>query len=92
MANAATPTPSSNSLAAETDSYENVQVVITYEGPYHYAVRVRTGDGDRRTHAVEYVVVNGTTVRFDRPIWFVDAGLDVGVPIDQAGDTAWVWP
>lgn len=91
MANA-TPAPTPNSIAAETDTYENVQVVITSEGPFHYAVRVRPDDGEQTDHAVEYVVINGTTIQFEDPIWFVDVGLDVGVPIGRAGDTAWVWP
>lgn len=73
-------------------AYEQVRVVITPEAPFHYEVAVRDADGDRRAHAVEHVAVNATRVRFEDAIWFIDADLDVGIPIGGAGETAWVWP
>ena len=75
-----------------TVTYDGVRVVITPEGPFHYEVAVRDADGDRTDHAVEYVAINATLVRLDDPIWFIDADLDVGVPVGDAGETAWVWP
>lgn len=87
-----TPAPQTDPFARETVTYEDVRVVITPEGPYHYEVTVRHIDGDCSDHAVEYVAINATTVFFESPIWFADADLDVGVPIERAGDTAWVWP
>ena len=86
------PAPSINPLRRETVTYEDVRVVVTPEGPYHYAVTVSEADGTRTEHAVEYVVVNATTISFEDPIWFIDADVDVGVPIEAAGDTAWIWP
>ncbi|MFB6124379.1 MAG: hypothetical protein ABEJ59_00275 [Halanaeroarchaeum sp.] len=81
-----------NPLARGTVGYERVQVVVAPEGPYHFAVLVRDETGVRAEHAVEYVAINGTTVDVGGPIWFVDTNLDVGVPVDEAGETAWVWP
>ena len=87
-----TPTPRTNTLERGTVTYEDVRTVITPEGPFHYEVMVSPADGDRVNHAVEYVAINATTVRLDDPIWFIDADLDVGVPIGQVGETAWIWP
>lgn len=87
-----TPAPPTNPLARETVTYEDVRIVITPKAPYHYEVAVSETDGDRTDHAVEYVAINATNVLLESPIWFVDADLDVGVPIERAGDTAWVWP
>ena len=87
-----TPAPQTNTLDRETVTYEDVRVVIIPEGPFHYAVTVSHADGGLTEHAVEYVAINATTVHFDGPIWFIGTDLDVGVPLGQAGDTAWVWP
>ena len=85
---AARPAP----LDRGTCTYEDARVVITPEGPFHFEVTVRHSDGDQATHAVEFVAINGTQVQLDAPIWFIDADLDVGVPIGDTGETAWVWP
>jgi hypothetical protein len=87
-----TPTPPANPLAKGTTAYEDVQVGIVPEGPYHYEVLVKQAESDCATHAVEYVAINATTVRLDDPLWFDDVDLDVGVPGTQAGEIAWVWP
>lgn len=72
-------------------TYQEVRVVITPEAPNHCRVEVRDSDGETAVHAVEHVVVNTTEVRIDEPIWFVDVKLDVGVPLDDHGETVWVW-
>ena len=81
-----------NLLAEGTVTYEDVRIVITPEGPFHYEVAVNDASGDRTHHAVEQVAINATTVLLERPIWFIDADLDVGVPIEGVGETAWIWP
>jgi hypothetical protein len=86
------PAPPPNPFAKATTAYEDVQVGIVPEGPYHYGVLVHRADGDCATHAVEYVAINATTVRLDGSLWFDGVDLDVGVPGTQAGETAWVWP
>lgn len=80
-----------NQLEKGTATYENVRVVITPEGPRHFEVQISDSADERTRHAVERVVVNTAEVLLDGPIWFIDAELDVGVPICGAGDTAWVW-
>lgn len=87
MRSAAQPT-----LDRGTVTYEQVRVVITPEAPFHYEVAVRDADGDRHDHAVEHVAINATSVRLEDAIWFIDADLDVGIPIGGVGETAWVWP
>lgn len=82
----------SNLLSLGTVTYEDVRVVITPEGPYHYSVVINDDDGDKTEHAVEYVAINATTVYLEDPIWFIDANVDVGVPVQRAGETAWIWP
>lgn len=89
MSDRALPTEQSGGDGAVT--YRNVRVVITPEAPRHCRVQVREPDGEHAVHAVEHVVVNTTEVLLDGPIWFVDVKLDVGVPLDEHGDTAWVW-
>jgi hypothetical protein len=74
-----------------TTSYEEVQTVITPEGPDHYAVTVREADGSTHTHAVERVVINTAALHLVDPIWFVDANIDVGLPAAGHGETVWVW-
>lgn len=86
------PALPSNQLERGSVTYENVQAVITPEAPYHYRVQVNDPDGDTTVHAVEYVVINTARVTLDDPIWFVDVKLDVGIPVDDHGDTVWVWP
>jgi hypothetical protein len=86
------PRPTADPLAAGTDTYENVRVFIAPEGPYHYDVQLRLPDGSHAEHAVEFVALNTTQVEFEEPLWFVDVTLDVGVPIGQVGETAWIWP
>lgn len=86
------PASRPTTLERGTVVYEDVRVVITPEGPFHYAVTVRASDADQTDHAVEYVAINATPVHLEDPIWFIDADLDVGVPIGHAGETAWVWP
>lgn len=86
------PTSQPPILAQGTVTYDDVRVVITPEGPFHYEVEVCDADGDRTDHAVEYVAINATLVRLEDAIWFIDADLDVGVPVGGAGETAWVWP
>jgi hypothetical protein len=86
------PTPQTNALERGTVTYEDVRVVIVPEGPYHYEVTVSHADGERTDHAVEHVAINAASVRLDGPIWFVDATLDVGIPVSGVGETAWVWP
>lgn len=88
----ATRTSRTNRLAEGTVTYEDVRIVITPEAPFHYAVTVNDADGDRTHHAVERVSINATEVLLDGPIWFIGADLDVGIPIDAVGETAWVWP
>ena len=87
-----TPAPPTNTLDEGTVTYEDVRVVIVPEGPFHYEVTVSHADGERVGHAVEHVAINATTVHHDDPVWFIGADLDVGVPVGQAGETAWVWP
>jgi len=86
------PTPRPNTLERGTVTYEDVRVVISPEGPRHYEVTVSPADGDRIEHAVERLAINSTTVYPDDSIWFIGADLDVGVPIERTGETAWVWP
>lgn len=86
------PLSARNPLERGTVTDEDVRIVIAPEGPYHFAVTVSHADGRRTHHAVEYVAINGTTVDLEAPIWFIDADVDVGVPIEAAGETAWVWP
>lgn len=85
-------TPQTNTLGKGTVTYEDVRIVITPEGPFHYEVTVSPADGDHADHAVERVSINSTPVHLDDPIWFIGADVDVGVPVGQAGETAWVWP
>ncbi|MFB6200645.1 MAG: hypothetical protein ABEI98_01395 [Halorhabdus sp.] len=87
-----TPAPETNPLDRGTDTYEDVRVVVTPEGPFHYAVRVSRGDDNHAEHAVEYLAINATTVHVDESIWFAGADIEVGVPIGRVGETAWVWP
>ncbi|EJN57953.1 hypothetical protein [Halogranum rubrum] len=75
-----------------TQTYDNVRVDIIPQADDHYDVVVTHPDGERSRHAVERVVINSASVLFDSHIWFVDANLDVGVPIGEPGDTLWVWP
>ncbi|MFB6079512.1 MAG: hypothetical protein ABEJ81_00695 [Haloferacaceae archaeon] len=86
-----TPHPPPTQFGDETVTYEGVRVVITPEAPHHYRVEVSEADGERRVHAVERVIINTAAVSLDDPVWFADVQLDVGVPIDGPGDTAWVW-
>lgn len=74
-----------------TTSYEDVQTVITPEGPDHYSVTVREADGATHTHAVERVVINTATVYLSDPIWFVGANIDIGLPAAGHGESVWVW-
>lgn len=78
-------------VAGGTTSYEDVQTVITPEGPGHYSVTVRTADGTTHAHAVERVVINTASVHLTDPIWFVDVTVDVGVPATGHGEAVWVW-
>lgn len=87
-----TPAPQTNQLEDGTVNYEDVRVVITPEAPYHYQVKVSESDGEITAHAVERVRVNAANVLLDDPIWFMDVDVDVGVPVDEPGDTVWVWP
>lgn len=80
-----------NQLEGGTETYRDVRVVIAPEAPYHYRVEVSGPDGEPAVHAVERVVINTTKVLLDSPICFVGVKLDVGVPLDTHGDTAWVW-
>lgn len=73
-------------------TYEQVRVVVTPEAPYHYEVAVSETGDERAVHAVEYVAVNATDVRLEEPLWFTGADVDVGVPVEGHGDTAWIWP
>jgi phage baseplate assembly protein gpV len=89
---------SSNSTSAPTNpfdrantTYTDARVVITPEAPRHYEVEVRKSDDEIARHAVERVVVNTAEVALDGPIWFIDVKVDVGVPVDDTGDTAWIW-
>ncbi len=86
------PTSQPTKLDRGTVTYDDVRVVITPEGPFHYDVTVSDADGTRTDHAVEFVAINATLVRLEDAIWFIDADLDVGVPVGDAGETAWVWP
>lgn len=63
-----TPDSQTNKLNKGTVTYDNVRVVISPEGPFHYKVTVSSADGDRINHAVEHVTINSTTVQFDEPI------------------------
>jgi hypothetical protein len=74
-----------------TTSYEDVQTVITPEGPDHYSVTLRESDGTTHTHAVERVVINTATVYLSDPIWFVGANIDIGLPAAGHGESVWVW-
>lgn len=86
------PLPASTaSVANETVTYQNVRVAVTPEAPRHYEVKVRKRNDDVVFHDVESVVINTAEVVLDSPIWFVEVGLDVGVPLDDHGDTAWIW-
>lgn len=75
----------------ETVSYERARVTIVPEGPFHYRVVVSEAPGHRVEHAVERVVINTGPVYLDGPIWFVDAKVDVGVPVTGPEETVWVW-
>lgn len=86
-----TPGAREEALTNDTVTYEGVRAVITREGPRHYRVTVSEPEGDTTRHAVECVAINATDVRFEDSIWFADVNLDVGVPVDGHGDTAWVW-
>lgn len=88
------PTPAlpTNQLERAATTYEDARVVITPEAPRHYDLNVSASDGEITEHAVERVLVNTTEVRLGGPIWFVDVKLDVGIPVDDHGDTVWVWP
>lgn len=72
-------------------SYSGVRIVVKPVAPRHYDVTVSVGGGDLKRHAVEHVVVNTSEVVLDDDIWFADATVDVGVPIDGHGDTVWIW-
>ncbi|AUV83460.1 hypothetical protein C2R22_18925 [Salinigranum rubrum] len=85
-----TPTTPSR-FADGTTSYEDVQTVVTPEGPDHYAVTVREADGTTHTHAVERVVINTAGVHLSEPIWFVGANVDVGLPAVGHGESVWLW-
>ena len=78
-------------FADGTTRYDDVQTVITPEGPDHYSVRVREADGTTHTHAVEGVVVNTAAVHLSDPIWFVGANIDIGLPATGHGERVWVW-
>jgi hypothetical protein len=86
-----TPQPPSSETKSGVTTYTNVQTVITPEAPGHYAVEVREADATTRTHAVERIVVNAAEISLEDPIWFVDAKVDVGVPVDGHGEVVWVW-
>lgn len=86
-----TSKPRANQLTEETVTYEDARVSILPEAPYHYHVEVNDPDGDNVFHAVEYVVINGADVSLDDPIVFSGVKLEVGIPIGDPGDTAWVW-
>jgi hypothetical protein len=87
-----TSAATNNQLQGGTKTYENSRVVIRPQTLDHYEVVVTEPDGGPYRHAVERVVVNSATVLLDSPIWFVDATIDVGVPMGEPGDTVWVWP
>jgi hypothetical protein len=87
-----TPAPQTNHLEDGTVNYEDVRVVITPEAPRHYRVKVSDLDGEVSVHAVERVRINATNVRLEDPLWFMGVEIDVGVPVDEPGDTVWVWP
>lgn len=83
--------PPKQLLKEGTTTYENARVIITPEGPRHYRVVVSKHDDEHVRHAVERVIVNTAEVSLESPIWFVDVKVDVGVPLDEPGDTVWVW-
>lgn len=83
--------PTTAKFGDETVTYENVRVAITPEAPDHYRVEVRKPNDETVFHAVESVVINTAEVALGGPIWFIEVGVDVGVPIDDHGDTVWVW-
>lgn len=83
--------PPTTGLGDETVTYKTVRAVITPEAPRHFTVTVSISDDETVVHAVEHVVINTAEVVLDSSIWFIDVDLDVGVPIDEHGDTAWVW-
>lgn len=86
-----TPPPSTTTVGNETVTYQDVRVAVTPEAPRHYQVKVRKLNDEIVFHAVESVVINTAEVVLDGPIWFVEVGLDVGVPLAGHGDTAWIW-
>lgn len=86
-----TPKPQTDPLGTETETYEEIRIVITPEAPHHYRVEMSHPNGDQCEHAVERVIINTAEVHLEDPIWFTDVTLDVGIPIDRPGDTAWVW-
>jgi hypothetical protein len=81
-----------NTLTHGTEMYEQARVVITPEGPHHYTVTVSENQDHHVEHAVERVVVNTATITLEDPVWFVDADVDVGVPLSGPVETVWVWP
>lgn len=85
------PALPTNQLEGGTVTYENARVVITPEAPYHYQVKVSEPDGEITVHDVEYVVINTTKILIEDPIWFIDVELDVGIPLDDHGETVWIW-
>jgi len=80
-----------DSLTTAVVTYESARVVITPEAPRHYEVVVSRGDDHQRVHAVERVIVNTAQVQLDSSIWFIDAKVDVGVSVEESGETVWVW-
>jgi hypothetical protein len=82
---------SSGATTDDVVTYEDARVIITPEGPRHFQVVVSRGQGHRERHAVERVVINTAEVRLDSSIWFIDAKVDVGVAVEERGETVWVW-
>lgn len=72
-------------------TYEAARVVITPEGPFHYAVTVSQQFGERTDHAVEHIAINATTIHVEDTLWFHEADIDIGIPLDDTGETAWIW-
>jgi hypothetical protein len=79
------------SLTTAVVTYERARVVITPEAPRHYRVVVSRGNDHREVHAVERVIINTAQAHLDSSIWFVDAKVDVGVSVEESGETVWVW-
>lgn len=78
-------------LTTAVVTYESARVVITPEAPRHYEVVVSQRQNDRRVHAVERVIINTAETHLESAIWFVDAKVDVGVSVEESGETVWVW-